>query len=215
MANQGNSSGNRRRPQSESAYAAASRQRKPQQVARRHPPEIYRRRRVAAIAIVVFLLVLVVFLAGACGPGPTRSLQGDQLGPDPEESAEQYQTRAAESVEDARRETYALVTFDPPVNAQTAAQAVDAAERVNAVIAQDDFRPIELPEPTDGETRVDVLTRAIAKEKINSVIIYEDGKTLEEIAQGADIFAVEAAPHDAAWGGFGIRPLISEQAGQR
>ena len=101
------------------------------------------------------------------------------------------------------------------MNAQTAAQAVDAAERVNAVIAQDDFRPIELPEPTDGETRVDVLTRAIAKEKINSVIIYEDGKTLEEIAQGADIFAVEAALHDAAWGGFGIRPLISEQAGQR
>src|SRR5699024_5428817 len=137
VANQGNSSGNRRRPQSESAYAAASRQRKPPQVARRHPPEIYRRRRVAAIAIVVFLLVLVVYGAGACGPGANRSLQGDQLGPDPEESAEQHLTRAAESVEDARRETYALVTFDPAVDAQTAAQAVDAAERVNAVIAQD------------------------------------------------------------------------------
>ncbi|HLR48195.1 MAG TPA: hypothetical protein VK089_03890, partial [Corynebacterium sp.] len=104
---------------------------------RRHPAYIYRRRRIAALGIVTLLLLLVVFLAGACGPGPTQSLQGDQLGPEPEESPQDYQQRAAQTLEDARKDTYALVTFNPAVDIDTAAAAVDSAKRVSALITQE------------------------------------------------------------------------------
>lgn len=183
-------------------------------VVRRHPPHIYRRRRAAAIGIFVFMLLLIIFLAGACGPGPTQTLQGDQLGPEPEESAQQYQTRAATSVDDARNDTYALVTFDGAVDADTAAQAVEGAQRVSSVITQEAFLPVEIPEPIEGETRADVFNRAIGDEELNSVIIYEDGDTLEEISQREGVFAVEAAPDDAAWGSFGIRPVMDLETTQ-
>lgn len=179
----------------------------------RHPAYIYRRRRIAALGILAFILLLVVFLAGACGPGPTQSLQGDQLGPDPEESAQEYQQRAAQTLEDARKETYALVTFNPAVDAATAAAAVEGAQRASALITQEDFVPIEIPEPIEGESREDVFHREVGTEKLNSVIIYDDAKTLSEIAQGADVFAVEASPSDAAWGSFAIRPLMVNETG--
>ena len=183
-------------------------------VVRRHPPHIYRRRRAAAIGIFVFMLLFIILLAGACGPGPTQTLQGDQLGPEPEESAQQYQTRAATSVADARNDTYALVTFDGAVDAGTAAQAVDGAQRVSSVITQEAFLPVEIPEPIEGETRVDVINRAVGDEELNSVIIYEDGDMLEEISQRDAVFAVQAAPDDAAWGSFGIRPVMDLETTQ-
>ena len=181
----------------------------PHRPVRRHPPYIYRRRRIAAVSIFVLVLLLIIFLAGACGPGPTQTLQGDQLGPEPEESAEQYQSRAATSVEGARRDTYALVTFAEATDAKTAAEAVEGAQRVSAVITQTDLLPEEIPEPTQGENRADVFTRAVEDKDINSVIIYDDGTMLEEITQRAEVFAVEAAPNDAAWGSFGIRPVMN------
>ncbi|MDN5903016.1 MAG: hypothetical protein ACTIA3_00925 [Corynebacterium casei] len=193
--------GNRDR-RSEAAQAV------PARVVRRHPPHIYRRRRAAAIGIFVFMLLLIIFLAGACGPGPTQTLQGDQLGPEPEESAQQYQTRAATSVVDARNDTYALVTFDGAVDAETAAQAVEGAQRVSSVITQEAFLPVEIPEPIEGETRADVFSRAVGDEELNSVIVYENGDMLEEISHREGVFAVEAAPDDAAWGSFGIRPVM-------
>lgn len=162
--------------------------------------------------ILVFLLLLVLFIAGACGPGPTRTLQGDQLGPEPEESAEQYQIRAATSVEEARDETYALVTFTEATDSEVAAEAVDGAQRVNAVISEEDFVPIDLPEPIEGETRIDVLERAIGEQDINSVIVWEEPDVLAEIATRDMVFAVEAAPSDAAWGSFGIRPVMNLEA---
>lgn len=186
----------------------------PRTVVRRHPDYIYRRRRNAAVGIVVFMLLVVIFLAGACGPGPTQTLQGDQLGPEPEESAQQYQARAATSVEEARRDTYALVTFAGASDAQTAAAAVDGAQRVSAVITEQDLLPEEIPEPTQGETRADVFTRTADDKDINAVIVYDDGEMLEEISQRAEIFAVEAAPDDAAWGSFGIRPVMNLETTQ-
>ena len=180
---------------------------------RRHPAYIYRRRRIAALGIVTLLLLLVVFLAGACGPGPTQSLQGDQLGPEPEESAQDYQQRAAQTLEDARKDTYALVTFNPAVDIDTAAAAVDSAKRVSALITQEEFVPVEIPEPIDGESRSDVFAREVGNAKLNSVIVYDSGEALSDIAQGDDVFALEAAPNDAAWGSFAIRPLMANEDG--
>ena len=216
VANSGH--GARRNPRSQRSTGSVRPQPRPDTQGRaatpvlRHPAYIYRRRRVAAIMILVFLLLLVLFIAGACGPGPTRTLQGDQLGPEPEESAEQYQTRAATSVEEARDETYALVTFTEATDSEVAAEAVDGAQRVNAVISEEDFVPIDLPEPIEGETRIDVLERAIGEQDINSVIVWDEPDVLAEIATRDMVFAVESAPSDAAWGSFGIRPVMNLEA---
>lgn len=164
---------------------------------------------------------LVVWGAGAFGTQPSVPLQGDQLGPEAGEDKSAYAARAAESLHQADDATgiYALVTFQSGLDVRAAAQAVEKARRVNALVVGAS-EPISLPEPIDGASRADVFDDALDSmqarlegmdrvelpRKLNAVVVWDTGEILRDIAQKPMVAAVEAAPADAAWGSFAIRP---------
>ncbi|EEI78770.1 hypothetical protein [Corynebacterium striatum] len=187
----------------------------------KHPPEIYRRRRIAAAVLTLLLVVFVLLCFGLFGTKSTVALQGDLLGPDNESRAD-YVERVAGSVATADEPTYALVSFRESLNAQQVNAVVEPATRMNAIIIGM-AAPIAVPEPVNGASRADVIDTEITRlrdsyqgvgqvevpSKIDAVIVWSDGDSLRTIAQNNMVEAVEAAPSDAAWGTFGVRPLSS------
>lgn len=180
---------------------------------------VYRRRRVAAGAAAALLVVLGFGVFGSHGEVP---VQGDQLGPDVEESREAYIARVADSLADVDEDRYALVSFTAPLTVQQASDALADVPRVSAMIVGA-ASPVPLAEPVAGVTRADVfelefgrIDTAIAgigelknPRTISAVVVYADGDVLRSLAARDEVVVVDAAPADAAWGSFGIRPLGS------
>ncbi|WP_347305317.1 hypothetical protein [Corynebacterium sp. SA-MJD20WY100] len=180
---------------------------------------VYRRRRLAAGAAAALLVVLGFGVFGSHGEAP---VQGDQLGPDVEESREAYIARVADSPADVDEDRYALVSFTAPLTAQQTSDVLADVPRVSAMIVGA-ASPVPLAEPVAGATRADVfelefgrIDTAIAgigelknPRTISAVVVYADGDVLRSLAARDEVVAVDAAPADAAWGSFGIRPLGS------
>ncbi|MGV0352499.1 hypothetical protein [Corynebacterium confusum] len=172
-------------------------------------------------AVVGVAAVGVVWAAGAFGAQPTAPLQGDQLGPEAGEDQGAYVARAADSLAaaDDATSTYALVTFRSALSAQDAADAVEPAGRVNAMLVGAS-EPIALPEPVAGANRADVFDAALEQtqaglegighveipREVSAVVVWDTGQTLRDIAGEGQVAAVEPVPADAAWGSFAIRP---------
>ena len=171
--------------------------------------------------LVVFLLVLLGF--GVFGDRSVTAVQGDQLGPESEETRADYLDRAAASLAEADDAAYALVSFAYPLPPAEAAAAVDGVARVDAMIVGS-ASAVPLPEPTAGRTRADVFFAEFERinagllqgnggvsvpETLTAVVVHDSGDVLRDIAGRRGVAAVEVAPADAAWGSFGIRPLAA------
>lgn len=176
-----------------------------------------------AATILIILVALVVWVASfdsrtQASPG----INGDTVGIENGETLESYVARADATVEEGgAEERFALVTFTQPVDAGHAAAVLGDVQRVSAMIIGRGA-PIALPEPLAGEGRGAVFHRTFnnigqalgsgqfpvpAPETMTAVVVWDAGEVLQELANNADVLAVEALPPDAAWGQFGIRPV--------
>ncbi|MDO5031409.1 hypothetical protein [Corynebacterium sp.] len=179
----------------------------------------YRRRRLAALVLLLVLALLVVLVFGIFGTQRSTAVQGDQLGPDSDEPRAQYLERAADTVAQAEDPAYALVSFARPMSPAGVAAALEPAPRMDAIIIGM-AAPIAVAEPSLGRDRVDVITAELervhaayeaAPDTVDAAVVWAGGDKLREIAANPAVAAVEAAPADAAWGSFGVRPLSAEQ----
>ena len=68
--------------------------------------------------------------------------------------------------------------------------------------------PIALPEPVAGATREDVFRRWAGDAPIAGLIVYTGGSAKEKIRSDQRVMCVESLPADAAWGKFGIKPVL-------
>lgn len=186
---------------------------------RRVPREhIYRRRRIAALVLLAVAACAVVLAFGVFGTQPSTALQGDQLGPDGAESAAEYRERAEESLAQADEPTYALVGFNDALTPEETADLLSPVQRMNAIVIGL-AAPVVVPEPSAGTDRSDVIdtvlhrvadrARDIGEEApttVDAAVVYSSGAELRALAADPRVATVEAAPADAPWGSFGVRP---------
>ena len=111
-------------------------------------------------------------------------------------------------------DSFALVTFTQPLGAREAAEIVGFAGsggsgvgRVSAVVPYENA-PVALPEPVAGATREDVFRRWAGDAPIAGLIVYTNGSAKEKIRSDQRVMCVESLPADAAWGKFGIKPVL-------
>lgn len=188
-------------------------------MSRRVPSErIYWRRRVAALVVLAVAACAVVAAFGVFGTQPSTALQGDQLGPDGAETAAEYRERAEDSLAQADEPTYALVGFATALNPEETADVLSSVQRMNAIIIGL-AAPVAVPEPTAGKDRSDVIDTVLhrvadraselgedAPTTVDAAVVYSSGAELRALAADPRVETVEAAPVDAAWGSFGVRP---------
>ena len=188
-------------------------------MSRRVPSErIYWRRRIAALVVLAVAACAVVAAFGVFGTQPSTALQGDQLGPDGAETAAEYRERAEDSLAQADEPTYALVGFGTALNPEETADVLSSVQRMNAIIIGL-AAPVAVPEPTAGKDRSDVIDTVLhrvadrardigedAPTTVDAVVVYSSGAELRALAADPRVKTVEAAPVDAAWGSFGVRP---------
>lgn len=179
---------------------------------------IYRRRRIAALVLLAVAACAVVLAFGVLGTQPSTALQGDQLGPDGAESAAEYRERAEESLARADEPTYALVGFNDALTPEETADLLSPVQRMNAIVIGL-AAPVAVPEPTAGKDRSDVIDTVLhrvadraselgedAPTTVDAAVVYSSGAELRALAADPRVKTVEAAPVDAAWGSFGVRP---------
>ncbi|AJI79302.1 hypothetical protein [Corynebacterium singulare] len=186
---------------------------------RRVPSErIYWRRRIAALVLLAVAACAVVLAFGVFGTQPSTALQGDQLGPDGAESAAEYRERAEESLAQADEPTYALVGFNDALTPKETADLLSPVQRMNAIVIGL-AAPVVVPEPTAGKDRSDVIDTVLhrvadrardigedAPTTVDAAVVYSSGAELRALAADPRVATVEAAPADAPWGSFGVRP---------
>ena len=153
-----------------------------------------------AIALVL-ALVAGFWLVGEANPPAPPVLQGDQLGPEEGETAQQYVQRAASTL-DHDEASFALVTFARPLGPDEAAAALEPAPRVSALVVQG-VAPVVVPEASIGKMRIDVLRSATAS-PIAGAVVFAPRTQLERINATDTVLAVEMLPADAVWGAFSI-----------
>ena len=143
---------------------------------------------------------------------PTH-FNGDSVGRNNGESIEAYIARCRNTRIDAA-DSFALVTFTQPLGAREAAEIVGFAGsggagvgRVSAVVPYENA-PVALPEPVAGATREDVFRRWAGDAPIAGLIVYTNGSAKEKIRSDQRDMCVESLPADAAWGKFGIKPVL-------
>ncbi|WP_156806761.1 hypothetical protein [Corynebacterium capitovis] len=133
------------------------------------------------------------------------------------ESREEYAQRAGQSLNDARADAFALVTFQGAVAFGEAQSALGFAARVDAVIFPS-LPPRAVPEPVAGETRADVFGREAARarqafpqaavaDQLAGAVVFGAGDELRRVAQSPFVATVEVLPPGAVWGAFGIAPV--------
>lgn len=179
---------------------------------------IYRRRRAAALVLLAVVAFLVILAFGLLGTQPRPALQGDQLGPDGAETAAEYRERAEASLAQADKPAYALVGFNKPLSPHDVSEALQPIQRMDAIVIGL-AAPIAVPEPVAGAERADVIDSVFARvaeqanglgeeapTKVDAVVVYSGGSQLRALASDPRVDTVEAAPEDAAWGSFGVRP---------
>ena len=155
-----------------------------------------------ALALVL-ALVAGFWLVGEANPPAPPVLQGDQLGPENGETAQQYVQRAAATL-DHDEASFALVTFDRPLGPDEAATALEPAPRVSALVVPG-VAPVVVPEASIGKMRIDVLRSATAS-PIAGAVVFAPRTQLERINATDTVLAVEMLPADAVWGAFSITP---------
>ncbi len=189
----------------------------------------------AAISIVcvIGLAVVLVVMAGSDRVHGPMNVNGDVVGVESGEPLADYAARASESLRtpppladgstaDVNARHWALVSFDPPADAATAAAAVDGIDglRVGTMFVGPTVSR-SLPEPVAGTTRADVFAReldligrsaGVAVKGyhgvgITGLLVRGTLGQLRSIEGRPGVVAVEALAADAVVGRFGVRPL--------
>lgn len=150
---------------------------------------------------VALALVAGFWLVGEANPPTPPVLQGDQLGPEDGETAQQYAQRAAATL-DHEEASFALVTFARPLGPDEAAVALEPAPRVSALVVPG-VAPVVVPEASIGAMRIDVL-RSATTSPIAGAVVFAPRTQLERINATDTVLAVEMLPADAVWGAFSI-----------
>lgn len=179
-------------------------------------------RRIIASLAILALVVVVAVLSFSDRTAKPMQINGDMLGQDSSETAAEYAQRAAASVAEAPdgEHAYSLVSFAQLLSPADAAELLEGIDRVNAMIMLS-APAMDLPEPIAGETREDVFNRQImlvdaqlsgignvrAPAELNGVVVWETPEKVRHLAENPLVFSVETLPPDAAWGGFGVRPV--------
>ena len=150
---------------------------------------------------VALALVAGFWLVGEANPPAPPVLQGDQLGPEDGETAQQYAQRAAATL-DHEEASFALVTFVRPLGPDEAAAALEPAPRVSALVVPG-VAPVVVPEASIGAMRIDVLRSATASH-MTGAVVFAPLTQLDRINATDTVLAVEMLPADAVWGAFSI-----------
>lgn len=182
-------------------------------------------RKIIAVVAILALIMVVLVLSQDDRTSRPMDPNGDLLGQDSSENLEQYLVRAEESLAAAPAEetAFALTTFTEPADPETAAAALAGVTRVSAMMLLS-AAPISLPEPVAGMDRADVFNLHLdrvdhslsgigevrAPREINSVVVWDTGESLRDLAETPEVLAVEVLPPDASWGRFGVRPVDVE-----
>ncbi|KAA8722651.1 hypothetical protein SAMN05660282_00755 [Corynebacterium spheniscorum] len=167
----------------------------------------------AALLVLAVLAAGFAWLAQDDRVSKPMHTNGDVVGPDLHESAQDYQARTQETLDQAPADEpgYALIAFRQPMDAEAAGKTLESLKRVNAIVPAN-AAPIPLPEPTEGVSRGQVLEREWARvgleppAQIEALMVYDTGDALRALATSPDVFSIEVLAPDAAWGRFGIRP---------
>lgn len=167
----------------------------------------------AALLVLAVLAAGFAWLAQDDRVAKPMHTNGDVVGPDLHENAQDYQNRAHSTLQEAPADqaAYALIAFRQPLNAEAAGKLLEGLHRVNAIVPTN-AAPVPLPEPTEGVSRAEVLEREWqrvgldAPASIEAVIAYDTGDALRSLAASPEISSIEVLAPDAAWGRFGIRP---------
>lgn len=152
---------------------------------------------------VVLALVAGFWLVGEANPPAPPVLQGDQLGPEDGETAQQYAQRAAATL-DHEEASFALVTFARPLGPEEAAATLAPAPRVSALLVPG-VAPVVVPEASIGAMRIDVL-RSATTSPMTGAVVFAPRTQLDRINATDTVLAVEMLPADAVWGAFSITP---------
>lgn len=173
-------------------------------------------RSIIAVVAIILLIAGFIFAMNSDRTSKPMLINGDTLGAHSGETLEQYQARAAGTLAEASQtqaqetaeHAFGLVTFAEPLSASEAAELLAGLDRVNAVLTEQNLVPVAIPEPTANETRVDVFRRWVGDEQIIGVVAWATAEQFRDVAVNQHTFAVEVLPADAAWGRFGVRPVI-------
>ncbi|AKK03501.1 hypothetical protein CEPID_08255 [Corynebacterium epidermidicanis] len=161
-------------------------------------------------------LIIVVAIVGAGFDDNTSKpmlRNGDQLGMEPNESFSQYQQRVVGSL-DRDGDGWALVTFDHPLTVEEAGRVTATwnIQRVSSLTLTQ-AKPVAIPEPIAPETRADVVRRTADSSPevaggISGALVFARLAQLRTLAQEPTVVAIEVLPRDAAFGRFGVRPVV-------
>nr|WP_242516481.1 hypothetical protein [Corynebacterium mendelii] len=172
------------------------------------------------------MVALVAWASYQEQAGRPAPYNGDSLGRNTSESMDSYLTRAGQSLDraPADEKAFALVTFTDPLPTAAAGPVFESVGigRVNALIV-DAAAPIALPEPVEPDNRAVVFDRALKRMAgtvgappassdfwIRGAVVRDTGTKLRELAASSpEILAVEVLPPDAAWGLFGVQPVVT------
>ena len=183
-------------------------------------------RKIVAIVSIIVLVALVAWASYQDQTGKPQPYNGDSLGRDTSETIDSYLSRADNSLAEAPADekAFALVTFNDPMPTAAAGPIFEKAGigRVNALIV-DAAVPIPLPEPVEPDNRAVVFDRALQRVAgtvgadptskdfwIRGAVVRDTGDKLRELKKSSsEIMAVEVLPPDAAWGLFGVQPVVT------
>lgn len=150
--------------------------------------------------LTVVALVAGIWLLGAqTGVEPVP--MGDQLGPEPGESIEEYSARASISLREADEPAFAMVAFASPLGAAEAADVLAPVGRVSAVMP-----PGAAPVVVGEGDRAANFALAVPTD-LAGAVVRDSAAVLREVAADERVRVVEVLPPDAVWGAFAIRPL--------
>ncbi|WKD59014.1 hypothetical protein [Corynebacterium caspium] len=178
--------------------------------------------------VLLLLLFLTVLASFSERTVAQMRPNGDVLGANAGADLEAYKQQAVASLKspllDATQPSFALITFDKPLDPLEVAALIAPIKRLNAMVVGISS-PIALPEPLIGESRAAPLYRglsqlektlggqvAVPKTAITAVIVWDLPPVLAALAEKPNIWAVEALPPDASWGSFGIQPVPTPAA---
>ncbi|KQU02665.1 hypothetical protein ASG56_17280 [Rhodococcus sp. Leaf7] len=195
--------------------------------------------RAAPVAAVVVLAVLVLVL-GVVNPVRMSSVRTDALGPDNDETAEQYLDRVGAPVPGDDPQ-WALVSFSRELTADEVPSVVDGTRvsvvYVHVVVDRVQTPLVEVPVPDTRQVVIRSVREAarlvppgrsergravqtLVRNRlladcacVAGVLVRSTGNRLVALAGSADIRAVEALPTDAVFGRFAVAPLYPERVG--
>lgn len=177
---------------------------------------------VALFSLVALAGILAVAAYDDVSVSHVQSINGDMLGQDNDESAEDYAARAEESLRQAPGDepVFSLITVTTPLSSPEAARLLHDIPRVNALVIGT-VRPLAIPEPTGTEDRATVMSRYIGYASellqgtiydntdrlISGVVVYASGGQLRALEANQQVYAVETLPQGAQWNSFGVQPV--------